>query len=55
MRTTSCHRFTVLGNGMQQFRGPRGGDDPLGSAKNSQAHRINIAMTESPQTVAALV
>ncbi len=36
---------------MKHFTGPRGGYDPLGSAMNSQAHRINIAMTAEPLTL----
>jgi hypothetical protein len=40
---------------MPCFTGPRGGIDPLGFVMNSQAHRINAALTDAPQTAEALM
>jgi len=36
---------------MNPFTGPRGGDDNFGNAMNSQAHRINMAMSTIGQTL----
>ena len=36
---------------MKHFKGPRGGMDAFGSAINSQAHRLNLAMKTTPQTI----
>ncbi len=36
---------------MKHFRGPRGGRDPFGSAKNAETHSINLAMSTDPQTL----
>lgn len=35
---------------MKHFTGPRGGNDAFGYAMNSQAHRINVAMSTNPRS-----
>lgn len=36
---------------MKHFTGPRGDVDPFGNGENTQAHRINVAMSTAPQTI----
>jgi len=36
---------------MEHFTGPRGDHDAFGNGTNTQAHRINKAMTTTPQTL----
>lgn len=36
---------------MEHFSGPRGDIDAFGNGENTQAHRINLVMSTSPQTI----
>lgn len=36
---------------MEHFSGPRGEIDAFGNGENTQAHRINLVMTTTPQTL----
>ena len=36
---------------MEHFTGPRGDVDAFGNGDNTQAHRINVAMSTTPQTI----
>jgi hypothetical protein len=36
---------------MEHFTGPRGEIDAFGNGENTQAHRINLAMSTTPQTL----